>query len=92
MWNRETNENEPLMTYRKRKVTSKLGVQIWPGISSRGACLLLERCTVLRWRESILGSVWNVGTCRLNVKGEAQVEIPQEPEYQGEAQGRIGPY
>jgi hypothetical protein len=35
--------------------------------------------------------VWNMGTCRLNAKGDAQVETPQEPEYQCEAQGRTGP-
>ena len=33
--------------------------------------------------------VWNVGTCRLDVKGEAQVEILREPEYQCKAQGRM---
>jgi hypothetical protein len=32
-----------------------------------------------------------MGTCRLNAKGDAQVETPQEPEYQCEAQGRTGP-
>jgi len=35
--------------------------------------------------------VWNVGTCRLDVKGEAQVEILREPEYQYKAQGRMAP-
>jgi len=35
--------------------------------------------------------VWNVGTCRLDVKGETQAETLQESEYQGEAQGRITP-
>jgi len=34
---------------------------------------LLEWCTALRWHETILGYVWNVGTCRLNVNGEIQV-------------------
>ena len=31
--------------------------------------------------------VRNVGTCRLDVKGEIQVETPQESEYRCEAQG-----
>jgi len=35
--------------------------------------------------------MWNVGTCRTDVKGEAQVEAPQEPEYQSRAQGRSDP-
>ena len=35
--------------------------------------------------------MWNVGTCRSDVKGEAQVEAPQEPEYQSRAQGRSDP-
>ena len=35
--------------------------------------------------------VWNVGTCRLDVKGEAQAENLQEPEYRGKAQGRMTP-
>ena len=33
----------------------------------------------------------NVGTCRHDVKGDAQVEAPRGPEYRGEAQGRINP-
>jgi len=36
--------------------------------------------------------VWNVGTCRPDVKGEAQVAAPREPEYRGGAQGRSRPY
>jgi len=36
--------------------------------------------------------VWNVGTCRLDVKGEAQVENLREPEYRCKAQGRMTPY
>ncbi len=37
-------------------------------------------------------SVWNVGTCLLDVKGATQAEILQESEYQCEAQGRMIPY
>ena len=32
--------------------------------------------------------VWHVGTCRPDVKGEAQVATPQEPESRSGAQGR----
>ena len=35
--------------------------------------------------------VRNVGTCRLDAKGDAQVEEPQGPEYRCEAQGRSNP-
>ena len=35
--------------------------------------------------------MWNVGTCRSDVKGAAQVEAPQEPEYRSRAQGRSDP-
>ena len=35
--------------------------------------------------------VRNLGTCRLDAKGAAQVEAPQGPEYRCEAQGRITP-
>ena len=31
--------------------------------------------------------VWNVGTCRFDVKGEAQAENLQESEYRCKAQG-----
>jgi hypothetical protein len=33
----------------------------------------------------------NLGTCRFDVKGKAQAENPQGPEYQREAQGRNDP-
>ena len=36
----------------------------------------------------IQASAWNVGTCRLDVKGAIQVETPRESEYRCEAQGR----
>ena len=35
--------------------------------------------------------MWKVGTCRSDVKGETQVEAPQEPEYHSRAQGRSDP-
>ena len=35
--------------------------------------------------------VWNVGTWRLDAKGEAQVVAPQVREYQCETQGRTTP-
>lgn len=35
--------------------------------------------------------VWNVGTCRLDDKGETQAETLQESEYRSEAQGRMTP-
>jgi len=38
-----------------------------------------------------LARACNLGTCRLDVKGDVQVEDPQGPEYRCEAQGRINP-
>jgi len=35
--------------------------------------------------------VWNMGTCRLDAKGDTQVEVPQELEYRCKAQGRNNP-
>jgi len=35
--------------------------------------------------------VWNVGTCRPDVKGEAVVEVPRRREYQSRSQGRNNP-
>ena len=35
--------------------------------------------------------VWNVGTCRLDDKGETQAETLQESEYRCKAQGRMAP-
>jgi len=35
--------------------------------------------------------VWNVGTCRLDDKGETQAETLQESEYRSKAQGRMAP-
>jgi hypothetical protein len=40
----------------------------------------------------ILAQVWNLGTCRLDVKGATQAAIPQASEYRCEAQGRSNPY
>jgi len=36
-----------------------------------------------------LALVWNMGTCRSDVKGEIQVEDPQGSEYRCGARGRI---
>jgi len=33
--------------------------------------------------------VWNMGTCRLDAKGDSQAEILQEIEYRCKAQGRM---
>jgi hypothetical protein len=36
--------------------------------------------------------VWNVGTYRLDAKGELRVDDPLGAEYRCEAKGRSGPY
>lgn len=40
----------------------------------------------------ILALAWNVGSCRSDVKGEIQVEDPQELEYRCGAQWRTALY
>jgi len=53
------------------------GPDYWPGgLRHEGGVNLMQAL------------VWNVGTCRPDVKGAAQVETPREPEYRGGAQGR----
>jgi len=88
----ETNENEPLMTCRKRS----------DDVKTEGESLTRDKfggrpvdCpSGIRHREGVnltQAFVWNVGTCRLDDKGETQAETLQESEYRCEAQGRMTP-
>jgi len=52
VWIGKTNESEPLMKCRKRKVTSKPGGSRYPGISAGATCLLPAWRPALRWRQS----------------------------------------
>jgi len=83
------SESEPLMKCRKRRNDVKTGGRsltrdkfgrylfYWPnGIRHRSGMNLLQ------------AFVWNVGTCRSNVKGDPQVETPQGKEYRCRTQGR----
>jgi hypothetical protein len=60
----KTNVVEPLLTHRKTMTTSQPGsVHIsgrasrhWAWCSQRTACVSLWRCSVLRWRELVVGA------------------------------------
>ena len=39
----------------------------------------------------VRAQAWNLGTCRLDAKGDVQADIPQGPEYRCGAQGRNDP-
>ena len=88
----ETNVNEPLMMCRKRS----------DDVKTEGESLTRDKfggrpvyCpSGIRHGEGVnltQAFVWNVGTCRLDVKGETQAENLQESEYRCEAQGRMAP-
>ena len=88
----ETNVNEPLMKCRKRS----------DDVKTEGVSLTRDKfggrpvyCpSGIRHREGVnltQAFVWNMGTCRLDVKGATQAEILQESEYRCEAQGRMAP-
>jgi hypothetical protein len=60
----KTNMVEPLLTHRKTMTASQLGLVHIPGrascvlarCSQRAACMSLWRCSVLRWRELVVGA------------------------------------
>ena len=87
----ETNTSEPLIKCRKRRnvVKTKGESLTWdkPGghLNTVQAATGMEACVNVTW-----ALVRNVGTCRSDVKGAAQVEVPQEREYRCGAQGRTG--
>ena len=59
------------------------------GISLVETCLLTKRWTVHRWHELNIGIYMKHGNLRTNVKGEYQVEEPQDKEYQCSHRGRL---
>ena len=52
-------------------------------------CLLTKRWTVHRWHELNIGIYTKHGNLETNVKGEYQVEEPQDKEYQCSHRGRL---
>ncbi len=110
----KTNVVETLLTHRKTMTTSQPGsVHIsgrasrhWAWCSQRTACVSLWRCSVLRWRELVVGAgteeenlcLDTVGWIRSGVGGPVGRERedlgrqkPSGAEYR-EAQGRTGSY
>jgi hypothetical protein len=67
----KTNVVEPLLTHRKIMTASQLGLVHIPGrascdwawCSQRTACVSLWRCSVLRWRELVVGAGMDRRTC-----------------------------
>lgn len=78
---KETNESEPLMTYRKAiQLSSKLGGVVGPGQVRMGSAY---RPNGDRYRSGVnltQAFVWNVGTCRPYVKGKVRRTIIQKNE------------
>ncbi len=74
---RETSANEPLMRCRKLRATSKLVAIVTPG-SVQGIPVYCLGGTRHKGGENLIQALLrNVGTCRSDVKGETQVEVPQ---------------
>ena len=82
--------SELLMRFRNIR-DGVMGYLEIPRTSPVGTCYCLGGVRHRDGMNLILAFVRNVGTCRLDVKGEIQVEIPQESEYRCEAQGRSIP-
>ena len=72
-------------------MTSKPGRVITPGSALKGSAYWQRGVRREGGVSPFLAQVRNLGTCRLDAKGAAQVEAPQGPESRGEAQGRITP-
>ncbi len=73
---RKTNASEPLRTCRKRKPTSKLGSRTDPGQAQGVPAYGLGGVRHEGGVSLSQALVWNVGTCRLNVKGDTQMADP----------------
>lgn len=85
----KSNASEPLMTCRKRKDDVKTAGFSLPWDKSR-QCLFMDLGGIRHGggESMILALVWNVGTCRSDVKGDIRGVIPQGSEYRCGAQGR----
>jgi hypothetical protein len=75
---RETSASEPLMRCRKLRTTSKLVAIITPGQIQGIPAYCLGGVRHKGGVNLIQALLRNVGTCRSDAKGEAQVEAPQE--------------
>ena len=73
---KEMSVNEPLMRCRKRMDDVKTGGSRYSRISSGKPAYCLGGVRHKGGMTLIQALVWNVGTCRPDVKGETQVEAP----------------
>ncbi len=74
---RETSANEPLMRCRKLRATSKLVAISTPGQIQEIPAYGLGGVRHKGGVNLVQALLRNVGTCRSDVKGETQVEVPQ---------------
>ncbi len=73
----KTNESEPLMTCRKRRDVTGTGLQLLARDGARG--VPADCSSGDRHEDGVSPAqalVWNVGTCRLDAKGDLQVVDP----------------
>ena len=74
----KTNESEPLLKYRKTWDGVKTELSQLARDKSRGQPVFCLGGVRYEGGVSMIQAlVWNVGTCRLDVKGEIQAEAPQ---------------
>jgi len=74
----KTNVSEPLTTCRKRRDATKTGLLLLARDKARKVPAYWPSGD--RHEDGVIpvqGLVWNMGTCRLDAKGEIQVEDPQ---------------
>lgn len=72
----ETNNTKPLLTCRKRKPTSKPGGRSGPGKAQGKPTYHLGGVRHKGGVNMFRALVRKAGTCRLDEKGETQMEIP----------------
>jgi hypothetical protein len=87
------NASEPSRMCRKRWNVAETGLQLLARDEARR--MPVDCPSGDRHQDGMSSAqalVRNVGTCDLDAKGDLQVAAPQGAEYQGEAQGRTGPW
>jgi hypothetical protein len=87
------NASEPSHMCRKRWNVAETGLQLLARDEARrmpADCPSGDRHQ--DGMSSAQALVRNVGTCDLDAKGDLQVAAPRGAEYQGEEQGRTGPW
>ena len=87
----KTNASEPLITCRKRWDVIETGLQLLARDAARG--VPADCSSDDRHKDGVSPAqalVRNVGTSRLDAKGDLQVADPQGAEYRCEAKGRTG--